>query len=140
MPPHSPARHKAWTLYQLYCVVAFLLHMAMAWGLWRIIQDPYPIGLTLSPNDIDIAEYAAETLRKGSVVLLGSSLFFGVGSVAILRFRNTKEAWMTHMINLALGALTCVLLPLAVPVGLMMMRPDFKDWFIREPGTPGPIQ
>jgi len=73
-PSARPARHKAWMLYQLYCVVAFLLHMVLAWGLWRVIQDPYPVGLTLSPNDIEIAQYAAETLRKGCIVLLGTSL------------------------------------------------------------------
>lgn len=135
-PSARPARHKAWMLYQLYCVVAFLLHIVLAWGLWRVIQDPYPVGLTLSPNDIEIAQYAAETLRKGCIVLLCTSLFFGVGSLAILRFRDTKEAWITHLINLALGALTCVLLPLAVPVGMMMMREDFKEWFIRAPTAP----
>lgn len=135
-PSARPARHKAWMLYQLYCVVAFLLHMVLAWGLWRVIQDPYPVGLTLSPNDIEIAQYAAETLRKGCIVLLGTSLFFGVGSLAILRFRDTKEALITHLINLALGALTCVLLPIAVPVGIMMMREDFKEWFIRAPAAP----
>ena len=117
-------------------MVALLLHLALAWGLWRVIQDPYPVGLTLSPNDIEIAQYAAETLRKGCVVLLGTSLFFGVGSVAILQLRHTKEAWITHLINLGLGAATCVLIPLAVPVGLMWMRPEFKAWFIREPAPP----
>jgi hypothetical protein len=29
-----------------------------------------------------------------------------------------------------------VLLPLAVPVGMMMMREDFKEWFIRAPTAP----
>ncbi len=135
-PSARPARHKAWMLYQLYCVVAFLLHMVLAWGLWRVIQDPYPVGLSLSPNDLEIAQFAAETLRKGCIVLLGTSLFFGVGSLVILRFRDTKEAWVTHLINLTLGALTCVLLPLAVPVGMMMIREDFKEWFIRAPTTP----
>lgn len=133
-------------LYQVYCVLTFLMHMAVVYWLWWIYQNSgsllapgSPFSPSVTPEDqalADLVELSKDLLRKAGVVFIGSSLFFGVGSLAILRFRDTKEAWITHLINLGLGALTCVLLPLAVPVGLMMLKADFKEWFIRAPAAP----
>lgn len=133
----KPARHLAWTLYQVYCVLTFLMHMAVVFGVWWVYQNTGPLfWQSGSPQDPEMEAITTDLFRKLGVFLLGSSLFFGICSLAILRFRGTKEAWVTHLINLALGGLTGVLLPLALPVFILMMSEDFKEWFIRAPAAP----
>lgn len=70
-----------------------------------------------------------EVLTKMSLPLLANFLFFTGVNVWLPHAPRAKNWHTIHLINLILGALTCVLAPLCVPVALAWTKPEVKAWF-----------
>jgi hypothetical protein len=123
---------KAWGWYRAYCWLAFALH-----GLWValwivILLDPQRAITLLPPADPPIPETVATLPAK---VFIATGLFFGVGSIAVLRHPKNPQGYAMHVTNLALGACSCILTPIALPLLLAFLKPQSKEWFAGPPET-----
>jgi len=118
----------AWRFYVAYCWCSFLLHAA--WIAFLVLGWQHRVGL--------IEQYAGEYDPSYDAVLgpfLGGlilvALVFGVGALFLIRTRRTPGAWVTHLINLAIGASTIILAPIALPTIFLWFRPETRAWFGR---------
>lgn len=123
---------KVWGWYRAYCWLAFALHGGWV-ALWvAIFFDPQRALALLPPADPPIPETIATIPAK---IFISTGIVFGIGSVAVLRHPRNPQGYAMHVTNLALGACSCVLTPVALPLLLAFLKPENKEWFAAAPET-----
>lgn len=116
----------AWRFYVAYCWCSFLVHAA-----WIAL-----LGMGWQQRVGLIERYAGEydpsydaVMGPIVVALMITAVFFGIGALILMRAPRTRASWVTHLVNLAIGASTLILAPIAVPTLFLWFRPETRAWF-----------
>ncbi|MBS1715967.1 MAG: hypothetical protein JST30_16695 [Armatimonadetes bacterium] len=106
--------------YGVYCVLQAVLNLVwFGLAVWLVVKN----------KEVANEYFPAGFFLAGGLFLMPTTLFVGVGNVWLMFRPRTKKAWSMHMGNLAVGAGTCVLTPLALPLLFAWFRPAVREWY-----------
>lgn len=120
--PTPPSKAPAtWWWYVLLCVLLALMNAGLIVG-----------GVYLLQNGAEISrrfDAPPDTFNDAALACLASGPLFFVGNLVLPFLPKKPWTYVLHMTNIIAGGLTCVFLPLALPVFLGWMKPDVKEYF-----------
>lgn len=70
-----------------------------------------------------------ELLKEAIFMITASGFLFTALNLGLAFAPRKPGIWVVHVINLALAALSCVCLPVAIPLGIAWFRPDVQEWY-----------
>ncbi|HRK20927.1 MAG TPA: hypothetical protein PLX06_03935 [Fimbriimonadaceae bacterium] len=120
--PPVPARiPPTWWWYVALCVLLALMNAGLVFGGVYLLQN----GAELA-RSFDAPE---DTFDETAIACLVSGPLFFVGNLILPFLPKKPWAYVLHMTNIIAAGLTCVFLPLAIPVFMGWMKQDVKDYF-----------
>lgn len=123
----------SWKWYRTYCILMALLNLAgIAYGVAVLvgrIELPLP-----QTDDPDVAEAMSRLAPSIGWSLVVTGLAFVVLNVAILYLPRRPWAYGVHLINIVLGFMSCILIPLCIPLLVSWLKPQTKNKFGMEGG------
>ncbi|MFW5697059.1 MAG: hypothetical protein ACOCX1_00695 [Fimbriimonadaceae bacterium] len=114
-------------LYATYCLLTALGMLAAAWVAGRYLVDPEPLTKQFVFLDVPMSLEPWRVRLIASLVTLPALLFCALN--LYLPFYRGKGAWPIHLINVLLGAGSCVFTPICLPLAFMWFRPRVKRYY-----------
>lgn len=115
-----------------YCLANAAFNLGTVVLAWMGFQDvDWILAQIAADVPRDVPEYG---LLAGAVhqVLASAAvtgLVFAVLNAVLAFAPRTPKYWMVHAVNLGLGLLSCVCIPVVVPLGIAWLKPPVKAWY-----------
>jgi hypothetical protein len=118
---HRKASPAAWKWYVALCLLLAALNLGLiALGMWAMQNDAYLARET---------QNAPGTFRMYGTTYVAFGIVFAIGNLALPLLPKRPWSYVLHMTNILAAGLTCILLPIAIPVFIGWLKPETRDFF-----------
>ncbi len=123
LPPAEPEPSKpsVWGWYVVLCVANAALNVGLIYlGVWLLGNDEWLVQNLQLPKG---------SMTEASLFYIVAGIVFGIGNLVLPFLPKRPWTWVLHFANIIAAGLTCILLPIALPVFLGWLKPGTKAMF-----------
>lgn len=125
---------KAVAWYKVYCYLFSALNFVTAWEGLAIARDPYGVisryrWLRDQAVDQQTTDILATMVRSIGWTFVATGVFFGIAAFSLPLAPDNKKTWTAHLVHILVGATSCVLTPLCLPLLFAWLKPEVKRYF-----------
>ena len=116
--PRAPG---AWPWYIVLCILLAILNFGLVgMGFWMMANEALMVRE---------AQYPPGMAQLYGMTFVVCGVVFGIGNLVLPFLPKSPWIYILHMTNIIAAGLTCLCLPIAIPVFIAWLRPDVREFF-----------